>query len=101
MGIALSHAGDLSLIQLDGEIDIAVAAELKATLLKALESDREISVSLQAVTAFDVTAFQLLWAASRKASRAGLKLAITRELSEAIESSLAGMGLEGLLGGQH
>jgi len=87
------------MIQLDGEIDIAVAAELKASLLKALESGREISVSLQDVTALDLTAFQLLWSAQREARQKGLKFAVMRELSEHIQTSLECMGLEGLLVG--
>jgi len=99
VGIALSHAGDLSMIHLDGEIDIAVAAELKASLLKALESGSEISVSLQGVTALDLTAFQLLWSAQREARQKGLKFAVMRELSEHIQTSLECMGLEGLLVG--
>lgn len=99
MGIASSQSGDLSLIQLDGEIDIAIAAELRASLLEALKSGREISVSLDAVTALDLTAFQLLWSAQREATQNGLKFTLTRELSEPIQSSLKSIGLDGLLVG--
>jgi len=99
VGIASSQSGDLSLIQLDGEIDIAIAAELRASLLEALKSGREISVSLDAVTALDLTAFQLLWSAQREATQNGLKFTLTRELSEPIQSSLKSIGLDGLLVG--
>lgn len=95
----LSQTGNVSVIRLDGAIDIAVASELKATLLEALEAGREIEFTLDAATAFDITAFQLLWAAKLESSRAGLKLTVTQELSDAMQGSLAGMGLDGLLVG--
>ena len=87
------------MIRLEGEIDIAVAAELKAVLLEALASGREISVGLEGVTALDVTAFQLLWAAGREAKQAGRKFRLSGARGEPVRSALASMGLDGLLAG--
>jgi anti-anti-sigma factor len=98
VGIALIQDGNRNLLRLEGEINIAVAAELKASLLEAMRSGREICVSLGSASALDVTAFQLLWAAQREVRRAGLQFALTG--SESIQHSLECMGLGGLLGAQ-
>jgi len=97
VGITLIRDDNRSLLRLEGEIDIAIAAELKASLLEALASGREIFVSLQSASALDVTAFQLLWAAEREARRAGLKFALMGTWSQSIRSSLECMGLDELL----
>ena len=99
MSVALSQAENLSVIRLDGVIDIAVASELKASLVEALETGREIHFTLDAAIVFDVTAFQLLWSAQREATQNGLKFTLTRELSEPIQSSIKSIGLDGLLVG--
>jgi phospholipid transport system transporter-binding protein len=90
---ALIQAEGVSVIRLDGAIDIAIAAELKASLLAALESGGEIEISLDAATEVDVTAIQLLWAAEQDAKRAGLSFRFSGELGKPIRSSLEGMGL--------
>jgi anti-anti-sigma regulatory factor len=93
VSVALIQAGGASVIRLDGAIDIAAAAELKASLLAALESGGEIEVSLDAATEVDVTAMQLLWAAEQSARRTGLSFRFSGELRKPIRSSLEGMGL--------
>jgi anti-anti-sigma factor len=92
MGITLNKQNDVSIVRLDGVIDISVAAELKSVLLEALDAAKGIHVSAEAVTELDVTAFQLLWAAEREAKRIGLRLELAGELPEAVDSSLAKAG---------
>lgn len=58
-------------IRLEGEMNIASAAELKAALLRGLDCGTELRVYLAGATALDVTALQLLWAAEREARRSG------------------------------
>ena len=77
MSVGLSQDGGCCRIQLDGAIDIACAAEMKASLLQALETGQEICVSLNGATELDVTAVQLLWAAGRDAKRRGLGFSVT------------------------
>jgi anti-anti-sigma factor len=94
MGIALDRANDVSLLRLEGVVDISAAAELKAALLEAIAAGKSIRVSADDVSELDVCAYQLLWAAEREAKRSGLQFAFTGELSDTIESSLASAGLE-------
>jgi anti-anti-sigma regulatory factor len=96
MGISLDQLDDSSLIRLDGVIDIASAVELKAALLAAFATGKEVRISLEATTDLDVTAFQLLWAAEREAKRLGVGLALTGQPPEKVVRSLARAGLDGL-----
>ncbi len=95
VGIALSQSDDSCTVSLAGAIDIASAAELKAVLLEALETGKEIRISPADATDLDITAFQLLWAAKRAATASGVSFALTDALPESIRGSLAVMGLEG------
>lgn len=97
MSVAINQGGESTMIQLSGDIGIAIAGDLKATLLDALKSGREVRVSLDGVTALDVTAFQLLWSAQREAVKKGLKFALTPESREPFKSLLQCMGLDGSL----
>ena len=97
MSIASGQAEQVSVIRLEGEMDISGAAELKNSLIDAIESGREIQVSFGAVRALDVMAIQLLWSAQREAARSGVKLTVTGELSEPLQSSLKCLGLNGRL----
>lgn len=94
MGIALEQVEGSSLIKLDGAIDIACAAELKAALLDALKSGGEIHIALEDATYLDVTAIQLLSAAEREAKDANLNLAFNGPVPEAISLALRNDGFE-------
>jgi anti-anti-sigma factor len=93
MSVDLSRDVECCRIQVDGAIDISCAADLKTSLLQALDTGQEIYVSLEGVTELDVTAVQLLWAAGRDAKRRGLGFRVT-EPPEPICRSLEEMGLE-------
>jgi anti-sigma B factor antagonist len=94
VGIALSQTDKLSLIRLEGAIDIGNAAELKAALLQAIAAGNDLWVSVEAVSGLDVTAFQLLWAASREAKRSGVHLALADEIQEPVRKTFSEMGLD-------
>jgi anti-anti-sigma factor len=94
MGIALNQTSDACLLRLDGVIDISVAAELKAALLEAVASGKNLRVSAEAVTELDVSAYQLLWAAGRERKRSGAEVALTGEMPEPLRKSIEEMGLE-------
>lgn len=81
-------------ICLEGEIDIASAAELKKLLLEALASGKELRVDLARATELDVTALQLFWAAGREASAAGVGFNLAGEVPAAITSTLGDAGFE-------
>lgn len=94
MGIALNQTSDASLLRLDDVIDISVAAELKAALVEAVASGKNLRVSAEAVTELDVSAYQLLWAAGRERKRSGAELALTGKMPEPVKKSLEEMGLD-------
>ena len=72
----------------------ASAGELKALLLKALESGRPVRVALEGTTGLDVTAMQLLYAARRAAKASGVSFAYQGQAPERISAALAHAGLE-------
>jgi anti-anti-sigma factor len=96
MSIVLNQANGASILRLEGAIDIAAAAELKATLLEAIAAGKAIRVSAEAVTDLDVCGYQLLWAAEREAKRNALQFVFTEKLPEEIEGCLTKAGLERL-----
>ena len=96
MAIEQNQAEDTSTIRLDGAIDIASAAQLKATLFEALKTSKKIRVSLGQATGLDITAFQLLWAAERQAKISQIEFTFVEQLPAPVQSSLAEMGLAGL-----
>jgi anti-anti-sigma regulatory factor len=98
VGIVLSQETDSSMICIDEAADIAVASELKAALLLALEAGKGIRVSLNAVTDMDVAVYQLLWMAQRQAQQAGTEFSIADPPPLPVKSALAEMGLDGLFG---
>ena len=72
MPVTLEQKDALTLIQLEGAIDIGCAAELKELLMEKLKSGAAVYVSLESATGLDITAVQLLWAAAREAQRVGV-----------------------------
>ena len=94
MSIGLSQNDEEILIQLEGALDIGSAAELKAALLLAVEARKAIVVSLGQNTGFDVTVFQLLWAAKQEAERTSVRFALEGQVAEHAQSLLADAGLD-------
>lgn len=88
-----TQTGSINLIELDGELNISSAAELKEKLLQALESGTGISVSLAGVSAVDITAVQLLWAARRQAQMAGIAFTFAPPIPDHVVALLRDAGL--------
>jgi anti-anti-sigma factor len=89
-------------VELEGELVISSAADLKEKLARALESGRGICVSLARVSAMDITAVQLLWAAARKSRTAGVRFTVAGPAPEKIVASLRDAGIDPavVLGGE-
>lgn len=97
MSITLEQTESLSVIHLEGAIDIASAAELKALLLKALGGPGEVRVSLEKLdqaTGLDVTAVELLWAAGREAKKSGAAFSLVGQAPVEVSAALADAGLD-------
>ena len=102
VGVTLEQSESLSVLRLQGAIDIASAGELKELLLKALElpkqeSPKEVSVSLEGATDMDVTAVQLLWAAKRNARASGVRFSLSGAVPEQLLANLSVVGLQPLI----
>jgi anti-anti-sigma factor len=81
-------------IRLEGDIDIASAAQLKEVLLEALALRGEAQISLETATGIDITAVQLLWAAEREAKASGVVLALKGPVPETLRATLHEAGFE-------
>jgi len=81
-------------ICLEAEVDIGCAAELKATLIEAVASRKEVRLNLEQVTGLDVTALQLLWAAARAAGQTGVPFSFTGEGRETLTRAAGEMGVD-------
>jgi anti-anti-sigma factor len=97
MGIHFEKDEAGSLVVLEGAIDIACAAELKALLLDALNTPGEVRISLDGATYLDVTAFQLLWAAAQQARRSGVGLRLSGQAPTPVSTALAEAGFQSFL----
>lgn len=69
--VTLDQSEEVCILRLEGEVDIACAAEMKQLLLQALGSGKELRVDVERATELDVTALQLLWATDREARGSG------------------------------
>ena len=94
MPIVFDQSDALCLIRLEGEVDIAGAAEVKKLLLQALASEKEVRVELERTTGVDVTALQLLYAAEREAERSGVTVTVVGHVPEAISVAVRDAGFE-------
>jgi anti-anti-sigma regulatory factor len=92
MAIAIDESELGNVVVLEGTIDISSAGELKAILLKALGSGKEVCISLDAATYLDVTAVQLLWAAEQQARLSGALFRFSGNISGPVSATLADAG---------
>jgi len=97
VAIRLDRATGLSVIRLEGEIDIRCAAELKQALLDAMSCGTAVQVDLATAAGVDITAIQLLWAAQREAGKRGLAFAAAGPMPGSIHEAVRDAGFERLL----
>jgi anti-anti-sigma regulatory factor len=67
--IRLERRPEVSIVQLEGDIDIRCAAELKQALLEALACGTSVQVGLEKTSEVDITTLQLLCAAQQEAKK--------------------------------
>ena len=96
MPIALIEGETQCVIRVEGDLDIASAAELKAMLIAAISSGKELQVDLEGASDFDVTAVQLLWSAARDSGKAGSPF-VAVHLPEIVCCAVREMGLPDFL----
>lgn len=69
MGILIEENLQSPVLHLDGEATIAMAAELKNTLIQSLSQSERLTVNLEAVVDMDISCLQLLCAANRHSEK--------------------------------
>ena len=89
---ALNDGETRCVIRIEGEVDIANAAELKAMMIAAISSGKELQMDLEHTTDLDVAVAQLLWAAARQAQTTGTSFAVLH-VSEGVRATLRDIGL--------
>jgi anti-anti-sigma regulatory factor len=94
MGIVLQTVNESSVIALEGAIDISSATELKAALLAAISTGKDVSLSINEDTAIDITAFQLLWAVKQAAIARGYSVTFSGQMPQTAIGLLKDAGLE-------
>jgi anti-anti-sigma regulatory factor len=94
MPVSCDEGEALSIIRLQGDMNICSAAEFKRILLLVLAHGKDIRVDLSSVTELDVSVLQLLWAAEREAKGAGVGLSFTGQCPQEVALALAAAGFE-------
>lgn len=87
------NPGPIVQLELEGEITIALAAQLKRELCAAVDMGQAIAVSLERVAMLDITAIQLLWAAARHVRMAGLAFTFISPVSGAMVAGMSEAGI--------
>ena len=94
MPIVLEQCEGANAIHLEGVIDIALASELKTTLVEALKSSKPLRLALNADTDLDVTAIQLLWATEREAKASNVDFVLEGSVPDSVSKTLREAGFE-------
>jgi anti-anti-sigma regulatory factor len=90
----LDESEAISLIRLEGDVNIADAVEMKRLLVKALSSGKELHVRLEDATEMDVTVLQLLYAAEQDATKSGIRFTLDGRIPDDISVAAADAGFE-------
>lgn len=91
MDFKLESSGE-GFVSLDGELTIEHAAELKALLIRALESADRVYIRLKDVTAVDLSCLQLLCSAHRSAVKIKKHITLERGNCGVFEQTLKDAG---------
>jgi anti-anti-sigma factor len=92
--VTLDQRAEVSVVGLDGDVDIQSAAELKGILLAALLARQGIRVELAGLTTLDITTVQLLWAAQHAAARTGTQLVLVGPVPKGVKQAMDLAGLD-------
>jgi anti-anti-sigma regulatory factor len=94
LSITFEDSATRCVLRLEGEIGVACSAELKLALIEAISSGKEVELDLAQASDFDVTAVQLLWAASQEAEKAGASFAVAGDVPANIGRAAGEAGFE-------
>jgi anti-anti-sigma factor len=92
--VIIDRATEPATIRLEGEVDIADAAELQKVLVDALQSKTETRLWLEGASRLDVTAVQLLLAAEREARGSCIPLKLQGAVPAQVRETFRAFGFE-------
>ena len=93
VSVTLDPGEEISTVRLEGELGIGTVRELKEMLVGALASGKRLQIELAGATVWDVTIYQLLWAAQREAKKYGARFHIEGPIAECIVLATGEAGL--------
>jgi hypothetical protein len=94
LSIAFEEGETRCVIRLEGDVDITCSDDLKRMLIEAISSRKELQVDLVRATDLDVTALQLLWAATCEAGRIAASVAVAGSVPDGIGTSVRDAGFK-------
>jgi hypothetical protein len=100
VSVTLDQSSTLSLLTLEGELDIGDALELKNLLVHALTAAQELRLRFTAPLAMDITVMQLLIAARRGAKASGIPFSVDEPVPEDVVRAFSVAGLQPIEVGQ-
>ena len=96
-GLSVDRNESCWLIRLEGDIGVAVAAELQTLLIEGIASGKELWLDLERAGRIDITVLQLVWAAARER---GNGRGIVQRLSDQADGIARDAGFPAFPGGQ-
>ncbi|MBF0369313.1 MAG: STAS domain-containing protein [Magnetococcales bacterium] len=97
----LDNADGNGTLTLSGDITIQVATELKENLMKALDDEvKHLILSLDQVSALDLTGLQLICAAQRSVKNAGKSFTLAGAVPDAVRQAVVESGYVGCGGAE-
>lgn len=94
MPITLEDGDAVSVIRLEGDLDISCSDELKRVLLEAISLRKELQLDVARATDLDITSIQLLWAAAREVEKSGMSFVVAGEIPENVGCAVREAGFE-------
>jgi len=93
LSITANQIDNKWVIRLEGVVDISFSNELKEALLGAVLSGKDFQIGLSEVTEIDVTAMQLLLAASWECKKAGRRFVLSGAVPANVRETFLEAGL--------
>ena|ERR1035441_5747859 len=97
MAFTIDESESTRVIHLTGNVDIASAADLRPVLIEALISPQDIEINLTEATGIDLTAIQLLWAATHAARKSHKYFAAPGAVPAHISATICEAGFDQFL----
>ena len=96
MSYKVTEEGNISIVHLDGEIDMDVAEKAKEIIMPLIESKKEVHLNLKEVQYMDSSGISVLIESHQKAEEVGTKVTL-KEISKSVLKVIMMAKLEQIL----